>query len=46
MAPSDVPLYYQTIRRLGQTYKTDIQVKAGLEIDYDPLKRQPRKSKK
>ena len=36
MAPSDVPLYYQTIRRLGQTYKNDIQVKAGLEIDYDP----------
>ena len=36
MAPSDVPLYYQTIRRLGQTYKTDIQIKAGLEIDYDP----------
>jgi histidinol-phosphatase (PHP family) len=36
MAPADVPLYYQTIRRLGHIYKNDILVKAGLEIDYDP----------
>lgn len=36
MTPADVPLYYQSVRRLGQTYKNDIQVKAGLEVDYDP----------
>lgn len=36
MAPDMVPLYYQAVRDLAQEYKKDIQVKAGLEVDFDP----------
>jgi len=36
MTPDMVPLYYQTVRTLGQYYKKDIHVKAGLEVDFDP----------
>ena len=36
MTPDYVPFYYQSVRRLGHTYRNDILVKAGLEVDYDP----------
>ncbi len=36
MRPDYVPLYYQTTRRLANTYKNHIRVKVGLEVDYDP----------
>ena len=36
MPPDYVPLYYQTVRRLAHLYKNRIQVKVGLEVDYDP----------
>lgn len=36
MPPDYVPLYYQTARQLAHLYKNQIQVKVGLEVDYDP----------
>ena len=36
MTPDYVPFYYQSVRRLAHSYKDDILVKAGLEVDYDP----------
>ncbi len=36
MPPDYVPLYYQTARRLAHRYKNRIQVKVGLEVDYEP----------
>ena len=36
MTPDYVPFYYQSVRHLAHTFKNDIQVKAGLEVDYDP----------
>lgn len=36
MTPDYVPFYYQSARRLAHIYKNRIQVKVGLEVDYDP----------
>lgn len=36
MTPEEVPLYFQAVRRLKQQYQSAIQVKAGIEIDFNP----------
>ncbi len=36
MTPEEVPLYFQAIQRLKQQYQKIIQVKAGIEIDFNP----------
>nr|MBC8360664.1 histidinol-phosphatase [Candidatus Desulfatibia profunda] len=36
MAPGEIPLYFQALQLLKQRYKDAINVKIGLEIDYNP----------
>ena len=36
MTPGEVPLYFQAVQRLKYRYKDAIQVKTGLEVDFDP----------
>ena len=36
MTPGEIPLYFQAVQNLKQTYKGFIKVKAGLEIDFNP----------
>lgn len=36
MEPEEVALYYRAARRLGRRYAGQIQIKVGLEIDFNP----------
>jgi len=36
MTPGEVPLYFQAIQNLKQTFRGDISIKAGLEVDFSP----------
>ena len=36
MTPEEVPLYFQAVQLLKQRYKGSIDVKVGLEIDFNP----------
>ncbi len=36
MAPGEVPFYFQALQRLKQEYRGSINVKIGLEIDFNP----------
>jgi len=36
MAPGEIPYYFQAIQLLKQQYKETINVKAGIEIDFNP----------
>ncbi len=36
MTPGDLPLYLNAVRGLAHRYRDRIDIKAGLEIDYDP----------
>ena len=37
MAPEEVPLYFHAVQRLKYQYRSTIKVKAGLEVDFDPV---------
>ncbi len=36
MTPEEVPFYFRAVQLLKQQYETAIQVKAGIEIDFNP----------
>jgi len=37
MTPGEVPLYFQAVQRLKLQFKDRIRVKAGLEVDFNPI---------
>jgi len=36
MPPEQVPFYFQAVRQAGEKYKYQIEVKVGLEVDFNP----------